>query len=145
MYKNPGLLAHPNVGVKVSRRAISHLLRSAGKRPYSGSGHWHWLIGTVWGQVHHPSASSMRIIPEYTLVLQAYVSLFPVEAGVEGGGRKPGQKGTMVKCLLLPPTFRPLGSQVSWSPRCLVMSAFPSQVLRRDWSSSSNPHLLFHL
>lgn len=41
--------------------------------------------------------------------------------------------------------FQPLGSQLPWLPRGLVMSSFSSQVLRRDWSPSSNLHLLVYL
>ena len=46
--------------------------------------------------------------------------------------RRPGEKGTVGKYLLLTLTFQPLGSQWSWLPRVLVMSSFSSQVPRRD-------------
>lgn len=125
----PGSPEYWGEGVKEDHFTSTEVCR---EMPYSGSGHWHWLIGTVWGKVHNPSASSMRITPEYTLVLQACVSLFPVEAGVEDGAENQDRKALWGSVSCQPPTFQPLGSQVSWLPRRLVMSPFPSQVMRRD-------------
>lgn len=56
--RSPGSPEYWGEGFEESHSTFTEVCR---EMPYSGSGHWHWLIGTVWGQVHHPSASSMGV------------------------------------------------------------------------------------